>query len=232
MQLRWINRKRIAVIGILFLFAGTAIGLETYSKPHSLRSANSTNQVVSATISPSSLASNPQQTPAQKASTKESDKAENSTPAPTAQTGNTAASNSSSNEYTAQKAPEQTAAPKTDDNGAMPAAVQDKAAELVSKPVSTDDYFKAASTILGKLSFTEIKYIFDSARDDFWITTSVEDINNIRNMLFSKLSDDDLKTLIELGRKYGRSMSILDKNIDVAKAKEGQIARRSALSKK
>lgn len=246
MKFSWVNKKRIAVIGVLFLCAGTAMGFKFLSKPYSVKSANNSNPVVSATISPSPSISKNQQSPAPDALIKESDKAQTPATVPSAQGGsvavqgtqpnnNVAASSNNTIEKAVQKAPEQTAAPagapKADDKGAMPGAVQDKAAELVTKPVSSDDYFKAASTILGKLSFTEMKYIFDSARDDFWVTTSVDEINNIRNILFTKLSDADLQTLSDLGKKYGRSMTILKKDIDVAKEKEKQVAIRSASKK-
>lgn len=107
-------------------------------------------------------------------------------------------------------------------------AVESKASTIVSKPVSTDDFATAASTVLGKLSVSDMMYIFNSARDDFWVVTPVEEIVNIRNILFSKLTDEDLSVLSQLGKKYGRSMTILRKDIDVSKEKDKLIARRSS----
>jgi len=121
--------------------------------------------------------------------------------------------------------------PITQEKNAVTEAVQnvveEKAATIVSKPVSSDDFLTATSAILGKLSISEMKYIFDSARSDFWVVTPLEEINNIRSILFSKLTDEDLNTLHQLGQKYGRSMTILNKDIDVAKVKEKQVALKS-----
>jgi len=114
---------------------------------------------------------------------------------------------------------------------AVQSAVESKASTIVSKPVSSDDFMTAASAVLGKLSVTDMMYIFNSARDDFWVVTPIEEIKNIRNILFSKLTDEDLRTLQQLGKKYGRSMSIIDKNIDVEKAKEKQVALHEATAK-
>ena len=110
--------------------------------------------------------------------------------------------------------------PKPKQEAIVPKAVDDKANTIAKGDVQLEDYLEIFKILSGKLSMSEIKYLFDSARDDYWVKTSVEDIEKARKILFSKLSDDDLEKLDKLGRKYGRSMKIIDKDIDVATVKE------------
>ncbi|MGE5329456.1 MAG: hypothetical protein ACM3KR_08110 [Deltaproteobacteria bacterium] len=105
----------------------------------------------------------------------------------------------------------------------VPKAVDDKANSIAKGEVQASDYIEVLKILQGKLSLSEIKYLFDSASDDYWVKTPVEDIENARQILFSKLSEDDLDKLDQLGRKYGRSMTILKRDIDVAKVKEEQM---------
>ena len=105
----------------------------------------------------------------------------------------------------------------------IPNAVDEKIQSIAKADVTVNDYAEIIKILTGKLSMGEIKYLFDSARGDYWETTSVEDIEKARGILFSKLSDDDIARLSELGKKLGRSMDILKKDIDVAETKEGQM---------
>jgi len=104
-----------------------------------------------------------------------------------------------------------------------PDVVDDKVNSIADKDVRLEDYLEVIQVLAGKLGLTELKYLFDSARADYWETTPVEDIEKAREILFSKLSDEDLEKLYQLGREYGRSMRILEKDIDVALVKEGQM---------
>lgn len=110
----------------------------------------------------------------------------------------------------------------------VPDVVEQKAASIAKKEVETADFMKAAGVILGKLSFSEIKFLFDTASDDFWVTTPVEEIEKVRSIIFKKLTPEDLNTLRLLGKKYGRSMTILEPDIDVAKTKEKQVEEKKA----
>jgi len=104
-----------------------------------------------------------------------------------------------------------------------------KAESVAKKEVETDDCLKIAKILIGKLSIDEIKYLFDSAKRDYWETTSVEDIEKAREILFSKLSDDDIAQLMEIGKKWGRSMDILKIDLDVAATKEKQMRARGLI---
>lgn len=113
-------------------------------------------------------------------------------------------------------------------NPIITSEVSQKASSIARKEVEMQDYSKAAGVILGKLSLSEIKFIFDTARDDFWVVTPVEEIERVRNIIFSKLDASDLATLTEMGKKYGRSMTILEPNINVAEVKAKQVAAKQA----
>lgn len=109
---------------------------------------------------------------------------------------------------------------------AIPDAVDQKASSIAKRDIEAQDYFKAAGVILGKLSLNEIKFLFDTASDEFWVTTPVEEIEKVRSIIFSKLTSADIATLRELGKKYGRSMTILEPDINVAETKEKQMAKK------
>lgn len=111
---------------------------------------------------------------------------------------------------------------------AIPGAVDKKASDIAKKDIDMKDYAKAAGVILGKLSLGEIKFLFDTASDEFWVDTPVEEIEKVRNIIFSKLTDSDISTLRQLGKKYGRSMTILNEDIDVAATKAKQVAKKQA----
>ncbi len=105
----------------------------------------------------------------------------------------------------------------------LPDKVEDKIDAIAAGNVSASDLLEVIKIIGGKLSIDEITYLFNSAKAEYWETTSVEDIEKTRELLFSKLSDDDLAKLSAFGKKYGRSMKIIDKDIDVAATKENQM---------
>ena len=105
----------------------------------------------------------------------------------------------------------------------LPKSVNNKVDSIAEGEVSGTDLMEVVKIVGGKLSLGEIKYLFDSAKSDYWETTSVEDIEKARSILFSKLTDEDLAKLREIGRKYGRSMDIIRKDLDVAETKEKQM---------
>lgn len=111
----------------------------------------------------------------------------------------------------------------------VPDAVDDKVQSIAEGEVGLSDYAEIIKIIAGKLSVGEIKYLFDSAKSDYWESTSVEDIEKARDILFSKLSEEDITKLTELGKKFGRSMDILKKDIDVAETKEKQMRKKGLI---
>lgn len=113
---------------------------------------------------------------------------------------------------------------KSAPSAAIPDIVEKNMKKIDNSEISIDDYMKIAGIAMKKLSVTEMKQLFDSTRDDYWVTTSVEDIKKAREILFSKLGNADLNTLREIGKKYGHSMEIINPNLDVEKIKSEQIA--------
>ncbi len=105
----------------------------------------------------------------------------------------------------------------------IPSPVKEKAESIAKREIALEDYVKIATIMLKKLSMKEMSVLFGQASDDYWVVTPVEDIKKAREMLFSKLSEEDLKTLREIGKKYGRSMEIIKPGIDVAATKAQQV---------
>ena len=77
--------------------------------------------------------------------------------------------------------------PEPEKPAIVPDAVDDKVQSIAEGEVGLSDYAEIIKIIAGKLSIGEIKYLFDSARSDYWESTSVEDIEKARGILFSKL---------------------------------------------
>ena len=102
--------------------------------------------------------------------------------------------------------------------------VEEKADDISRNGKMTfNDYVEIFSIISGKLSLDEIKFLFDTARGDYWEKTPIEDIYKAREILFSKLGDSDIEKLVQIGKKFGRSMDILKKDLDVEEAKKRQM---------
>ena len=102
--------------------------------------------------------------------------------------------------------------------------VEEKADDISRNGKMTfNDYVEIFSIISGKLSLDEIKFLFDTAKGDYWEKTPIEDIYKAREILFSKLSDSDIEKLAQIGKKFGRSMDILKKDLDVEEAKKRQM---------
>ena len=107
--------------------------------------------------------------------------------------------------------------------------MEDKVKSIAKSAVQLGDYFEIITVLSSRLNIGEMKYIFDSISDDYWVKRSVEDIEKARKILFSKLSGDDLQKLNQLGHKYGRSMTILKKDIDVEYEKEKQMRKKGLI---
>lgn len=113
--------------------------------------------------------------------------------------------------------------PKSIVDKLLPDKVEDKIDAIAVGTVSATDILEVVKIVGGKLSIKEITFLFNSAKSDYWETTDVEDIEKARDILFSKLSDSDLDKLTAFGKKYGRSMDIIRKDLDVAETKENQM---------
>jgi cobalamin biosynthesis protein CobT len=105
----------------------------------------------------------------------------------------------------------------------LPDKVENKVDAIAEGEVSATDLLEVIKIVGSKLSIKEITFLFNSAKSEYWETTSVEEIENARDILFSKLSDDDISKLSDFGKKYGRSMYIIKKDLDVAATKENQM---------
>jgi hypothetical protein len=105
----------------------------------------------------------------------------------------------------------------------VPDKVDEKVNSIAAKDVSDEDLIAVISIVNGKLTMDELDYLFNSAKSDYWVNTSVEDIKKAREILFSKLSDSDINALTTIGNKYGKGMDILKKDLDIAKTKEAKM---------
>lgn len=77
----------------------------------------------------------------------------------------------------------------------------------INKPIEKTDLLTAGIIILKNFSTDEISFLYRvGSKDSF----SSEEYQQVRNLLQSKLSDEDIATLKELGQKYGKELHILD----------------------
>ena len=91
-----------------------------------------------------------------------------------------------------------------------PPSNSDIASDVVNKigrPIEKGDLIKAGLIILRRLNGEEISYLYHVGRKSSF---SNEERGQVRKILLSKLNRDDIVTLQALGKKYGRSLSILD----------------------
>lgn len=99
--------------------------------------------------------------------------------------------------------------------------VEKKAESIVGTDVAIDDYLVAGVILMSKLSWDEIKFVYSMASDGMYMQAPVDEIKKIQKIVFSKLSEKDIMVLSQIGRKYGKKMYIIDKNIDVEKYRAG-----------
>ena len=85
-------------------------------------------------------------------------------------------------------------------------AVQQK----LDRPLDKKDLLQAGMVILRKLSSEEISYIYNIGIQDHYAR---EELWHIREILLAKLSPGDIRTLKEIGAKYGKQLRILDADI-------------------
>ena len=80
-------------------------------------------------------------------------------------------------------------------------------AARVGRPTEKSDMVKAGLIILKRLSGEEISYLYNVGRKG---SMTADEKVKVKKILSGKLSDDDVTTLKALGKKYGRSLTILD----------------------
>jgi hypothetical protein len=97
--------------------------------------------------------------------------------------------------------------------------LQEKSREVLKKELAVGDYVKIAKIVLGKLKLNEIKFLFDSMKNDLFINASLVELERIRGIIFTKLSTEDIASLRAIGNKYGKEMKILDPDINVTEEK-------------
>ncbi|WP_274364306.1 hypothetical protein [Paenibacillus thermotolerans] len=83
----------------------------------------------------------------------------------------------------------------------------DKASRIAGKPVDAQDALDAASILLNSgLSFREISYLTGQSETKM----SVEEKQEIRDLLLEKLSEDEISALRSITTKYGKNLVILN----------------------
>jgi len=107
---------------------------------------------------------------------------------------------------------------------ALPAVISEevkaKAEALAGRKVEIKDLVRVAEIFLKKMSLSEIKLLYDAAKDDVFLNSSVEEINKVREIVFSKLSPQDLEVIRTIGRKYNKDLRIIDPDISVEEEKQ------------
>ena len=99
--------------------------------------------------------------------------------------------------------------PNTGTNPERPSNVQiaDDVTAKVGRPIDKTDMLRAALIVLKRFNGEEISYLYNVGRKGSM--TSDERVK-VKKILSAKLSDDDVATLKALGKKYGRSLTVLD----------------------
>lgn len=82
----------------------------------------------------------------------------------------------------------------------------------VDKPIEKKDLINAATIILKNLSVEEINYIYKVGKKNSY---TKEELQKVREILTTNLSDDDIEVLRSLGGKYGKKLRILDPNVEI-----------------
>jgi hypothetical protein len=81
----------------------------------------------------------------------------------------------------------------------------------IGSQVETADLLDAAMIIVKKLDRDEINFLFGFSDK----TYTSEELKEVRSLLLSKLSAQDIKTLRALGAKYGKKLDILDPSVPI-----------------
>lgn len=95
-----------------------------------------------------------------------------------------------------------------------------KAEALAGREIEIDDYLVVDEIVTNKLSPNEAKYLYNSAKNNLIETTSLEELERIRSLIFSKLSSGEIDMIRSIGYKYGKGMDIIDPNKSLKELKE------------
>lgn len=88
----------------------------------------------------------------------------------------------------------------------------EKAEEFASKPIKTQDALDVAALLLKSgLTLKEVYYLTGEAKSDL----STEEKQKIRNLLLSKLTEDEITALRSITKQYGKGLLILDPNYPI-----------------
>lgn len=98
------------------------------------------------------------------------------------------------------------ATPSSGNNDYIVNDVQSK----IERPIEKTDLVKAGIIILKRLDSGEISYLYRVGSQD---TCTKDDLRNVQKVLKTNLTDEDIATLKELGKKYGKELRILDEDI-------------------
>lgn len=132
------------------------------------------------------------------------------------QQANTEVSNAGENVVNAQPNTQQTKpARSSNSNPAENPALSNKVISTLEKeagrPVDTSDILKAGYILMSKLNNDEINFLMGFSDKKY----TVEELKELRKLLLSKLSEQDIETLRALADKYDRNLYILDPNVPI-----------------
>lgn len=96
-----------------------------------------------------------------------------------------------------------------------PASLNNKIAatiqQRIGSTIDTTDLLKAGFILMSKLSKDEINFLFGLSNK----TYTNEELNEVRTLLLTKLSAQDIETLKALADKYDKNLYILDPNAPI-----------------
>lgn|GEM_PF-1326355 len=98
--------------------------------------------------------------------------------------------------------------PNTESGQEIVSSVQ----QQLNRPVDKQDLLKAATTIMRKLSWEEIGYLYSVGNEQ---NRSPEELKKTREVLLQKLTPQDVEVLRALGKKYGKTLNILDPSVPI-----------------
>ncbi|MGE5458878.1 MAG: hypothetical protein ACM3NJ_00350 [Methanobacterium sp.] len=95
---------------------------------------------------------------------------------------------------------------QNNDQGDIVNGVQNK----LNRPLEKKDVLKAGLIIIRRLNSSEISFLFRVGSKNSY---TQEEFDQVRSILRTKLTNEDIAVLKELGRKYGKELRVLDENI-------------------
>lgn len=100
----------------------------------------------------------------------------------------------------------------------VPPAMQqplDKAQQMTDKPIKLQDAVDFAAVLAqSKLSAKDIQDLYRATESEL----GPEELRRVREMLLSKLTQEEIDTLRAIARSYGKKLDILDPNVPIGRA--------------